>query len=86
MMDKNKCWMDDPDMRQCCCTCRYHRPAHLHDDNVVDKGKHGCICDIQVGWTCAMPQQLTNRIYINWDEHSIGCEMWNPDKDDIESL
>ena len=85
-MSEEKCWMDDPDLHQCCCTCRYLRPTHLHEWFVVDRGSHGCICDIQLGWACAMPQEFINKIYINWDKHSVGCEMWTPDKDGIESI
>ena len=86
---ETKCFMNDPKVRQCCCTCRYHRPLNLGCGMVVDPGNRGeqkCICDIQIGWVCAMPQEFTNRVVFNWPAHSVGCEMWNPDKEGIESL
>ena len=88
-MTDEKCWMDDPKWNQCCCTCRFHRPLNLHCSHTVTKGERGiekCICDIQIGWTCALPQELNNRVYYNWPEHDVGCEMWHPDKSDIETL
>jgi len=89
VMAETKCYMNDPDLKQCCCTCRYHRPLHLHCGAVVDSGNRGkekCICDIQIGWVCALPDQYTSRVSYNWPEHSAGCEMWNPDKDDVETI
>lgn len=88
-MTDEKCWMDDPKWKQCCCTCRFHRPLNLHCSHTVtsgERGKEKCICDIQIGWTCALPQELNNSVYYNWPEHDVGCEMWNPDKDDIETI
>lgn len=26
----SKCWMDDPEWKQCCCTCRFHLADHYH--------------------------------------------------------
>jgi hypothetical protein len=89
LSDEPKCFMDDQKWHQCCCSCVHHLPTHIDCTNVVSKGDHkGCICDIQIGWACCVEivmieKDQTPRIYPNWPEHSIGCEMF--EKRDNES-
>lgn len=81
LSDEPKCWMNDPKWRQCCCSCVHHLPTHIDCNTVVSKGDHGCICDIQTGWACCVDIAMAEkgeipRIYTNWQEHSVGCELF----------
>ena len=66
---------------QCCCNCIHHIPTFEHcTTNLtlrvsVEKltKKPTCICHIQNGWACQAPD---SRLYTNWPEHSIGCELY----------
>lgn len=67
--------------KDCCCNCRFHRPAHLHCCHVASRVKQEhfaatgrrCICDQRVGWVCAFPDKDAP-VFINWSEHGM-CEM-----------
>ena len=82
MSDETKCWLDDPKWRQCCCSCVHHLPTHIHCTTVVTRGKdNNCVCDIQTGWACTVDMAMVEkgeipRIYTNWCNHGIGCEMF----------
>lgn len=77
------CWLTHPDFRQCCCNCVHHKPTHEHcttnpllrkQVEEIVKKPH-CICHIQTGWACCVPED-SGRIYVNWPEHSVGCECY----------
>ena len=76
---------DDPQFVQCCCNCKNLRPVHFHcctepkptDEEKQAAGVTGrCVCGIQKGWACVMPE--SGRIYDNWPQHSCGCECYDP--------
>ncbi len=70
-----KCYLSDPEWKQCCCNCQFHKPTHEHcTTNTRLRDATGtCICSVQNGWACCIPE---NRIHINWPAHSVGCEMY----------
>ena len=78
------------EFKQCCCNCVNHRPVHHHC--TTTKGEEleslrtqigrKCVCGVQKGWSCAPPEH-EGIIYDNWDEHSVGCEMYTT-KEDVE--
>lgn len=75
-----KCYKNDPPFFQCCCECTQHLPTHLHCCTVVNRKKRTCVCGIQTGWACVPhvdrdDEDQIGRIYTNWPEHSVGCEL-----------
>jgi len=82
LSDKPTCSMNDPEWRQCCCSCVHHLPTHIHCTTVVTRGKDDkCVCDIQTGWACCVDiimasKSETPRIYTSWPEHGVGCELF----------
>ena len=69
------CTLQDPDMMQCCCNCAHLRAVHYHCCTTPKPdGVTGCVCGVQKGWACAMPEH--DRIYDNWPQHSCGCELY----------
>lgn len=77
----NKCFLTEPDWFQCCCNCVYLRPVHHHCTTEPKPTKEqmngrGCQCGVQKGWACTSPE--IGRIYDNWPEHSVGCELYTP--------
>lgn len=83
MKDLSKCWMEKEPFKQCCCTCKFHVPTYEHCEtnpnlrNQVSKlaRKITCICGVTNGFAC-VPPEMDGKIYINWPEHSCGCEMY----------
>ena len=84
-MSDEKCTLHSKKWKQCCCNCKFHLPTHEHcTTNMalrkqIEKltGVDKCICGIQIGWACAVPMDGgSGRIYVNWPEHSVGCEMY----------
>lgn len=57
--------------KQCCCKCVNHRPAHRH---CGASGK--CTCNVRIGWTCCLPSDISEQVFIDWPEHSCGCELF----------
>lgn len=81
----NGCFLNDPELPQCCCNCVHHRPVHYHcctypkptRQQKRAAGIEGrCVCKVQKGWACVGPE--TDRIYDNWPQHSPGCECYTP--------
>jgi len=72
-----KCYLKVKEIKQCCCNCIHHLPVHQHciTSNRL-KNELGCCCHIQKGWACVFPEE--NRVYDNWPEHSVGCELYTP--------
>jgi hypothetical protein len=72
----DECWLNS-DQKQCCCNCKYHYPDFFHC--TTDRKKRDemgkCICNIQKGWICR-PPEFEDHAFSGWDEHSIGCEMY----------
>lgn len=64
--------------KACCCTCVYHIPAHRHC-GVDRKPDENCVCNIHIGWVCALPLMDPRyspgkpHVHINWPEHGL-CE------------
>lgn len=77
-MSDNPCQMTVEPFKQCCCTCESHLPTHEHCTTSKLKSKDGCACNIQNGWACVPPGE--GKVYINWPEHSCGCELYTPRK------
>lgn len=81
---EESCGLNDPDWRQCCCNCKFHRPVHFHcctNPKPTEEQKKaagiegGCVCGVQKGWACVTPDL---RIHDNWPLHNIGCELYDP--------
>jgi len=83
-----KCGLDDPKWRQCCCNCRHHIRVDYHccSEPKPDKSLYPdttCCCNVQKGWACIIEidcyrnEREDPRIFDNWPEHSIGCEMYH---------
>ncbi len=79
---------DDPNFVQCCCNCIHHLPVHYNcctgpEPSEKEKQKaniaKSCVCSVRKGWACVPPG--FGRIYDNWPEHSIGCELYTPKND-----
>lgn len=75
------CQKNNPPFNQCCCECKFLAALNLHEMTVenYDKSKHGCVCDIQVGWVCMVFALMVEngempRVQL-WKQHSCGCEM-----------
>lgn len=69
------CTLQDPELMQCCCNCVHLRAVHYHCCTTPKPdGVTGCVCGVQKGWACAMPEH--DRIYDNWPQHSCGCELY----------
>jgi len=85
--DGSVCQLNGP-MKQCCCTCIYHMPVHFHccTEPKPCEPKGECVCGVQKGWACVcLPMSDDNgktlagvRVYDNWPEHSVGCELHTP--------
>jgi len=85
-----KCGLDDPKWKQCCCDCYHHVAVHYHctTEPKPDKSLHSdskCCCSVQKGWACILGaiyrgEEDHVRIYDNWPEHSVGCEMYSTKK------
>ena len=76
-----RCFLEDPQVHQCCCVCKFHIADYFHcitlpimRKSLEDKGKIQCICGIQKGWICFFPGG--SRAHSNWPEHSVGCELF----------
>ena len=80
MTTQNECQMQG-EYHQCCCQCVHHRPAYEHcTTNPALRAERGtCICSVQKGWAC-LPPECDGRLYDNWREHSVGCEMFTQRK------
>jgi len=64
-------------MFQCCHACVHLKAVHYHCCTTPKPdGVTGCVCGVQKGWACAMPEN--DRIYDNWPHHSCGCELYTP--------
>ncbi len=76
-MSESVCYLHDPDWNQCCCDCVFHRPTHEHctTNTKLRDEKQTCICHVQNGWACCLEP---DRVFINWPEHSVGCECYTP--------
>lgn len=71
-----KCFLKDPEWKQCCCNCAYHLPVHFHcttSSHIRIKGEK-CVCGIKKGWSCVPPGAET--VFDNWPLHSVGCELY----------
>lgn len=75
--EDEKCWLDDPEIHQCCCVCKHHYPDYEHctTNRKLRKEKDDCICNILKGYIC-IPPEFGGRAYSGWERHSIGCEMF----------
>lgn len=62
--------MDKCEIKYCCCKCVSHRPAHKHCH-----AKKPCKCGDRIGWVCVGEDQPSSRVFVNWSEHSCGCEL-----------
>lgn len=73
----NKCYKSDSPFFQCCCECIHHSPTHIHCTTIVNRKSQTCVCGIQTGWACVDTDSESGlgRVYTNWPEHSVGCEM-----------
>jgi hypothetical protein len=84
------CWLEKEPFYQCCCNCKLLAKLNLHCQEIVNynevKGKHGCVCDIQVAWVCMShiiersPEEMKTHpiVQIFRNEHGVGCEMYDP--------
>lgn len=80
--DPDNCCL--PEMKACCCTCRYLlRDYHhcttpegsaLRDSDPANK----CVCSVPRGWICAgfilSGEDPTAGVHSGWGEHGL-CEM-----------
>lgn len=76
-MSVELCTLTDPDWKQCCCNCQFHMPVTHHcgvSPREVKELAGGCCCRVQKGWACVPPG--AGRVFDNWNEHSIGCELY----------
>ena len=73
----NLCTLYDPEVRQCCCACRYRLTDYFHCSTApAFRRSHGaCICGFIKGYIC-QPPEFDGRAYSQWPEHSVGCEMF----------
>lgn len=71
-----RCFMDDPDMPQCCCNCSLHVAICKPWTNCGNP-PGGCDCGTRKEWGCAA-FLLEGKIIGDWPEHSCGCEMYSP--------
>ncbi|MBE3085042.1 MAG: hypothetical protein IMZ64_02355 [Bacteroidetes bacterium] len=78
--DENGCYLSS--WGQCCCKCAYHFPDFYHCGVSKPKDSSGCVCSILKGWICACPIDDNVRVHSEWPEHSLGCELYVPDKRD----
>jgi len=71
-----RCFLDDPDMPQCCCNCSLHIEICKPWTNCGNP-PGGCDCGTRKEWGCAafLPE---GKIIGDWPEHSCGCEMYSP--------
>ena len=71
-----RCFLDDPDMPQCCCNCSLHVEICKPWTNCGNP-PGGCDCGTRKEWGCAafLPE---GKIIGDWPEHSCGCEMYSP--------
>lgn len=71
------CTMRDPQVRQCCCHCRYHLVDYQHccTNPQLRQETGRCICDTIKGYICA-PPEFEGKACSDWPNHSVGCEMY----------
>lgn len=88
-----KCWLDDPEWRQCCCNCKHYVKLNLHCSfglGLLKRADFGdkCICSTQVAWVCAVATTVYgHEDYIKGEhssvnlfgisEHDLGCELYD---------
>lgn len=73
----NNCTLAVEPFNQCCCNCVHLRAVHYHcsiKPRPPDSDPLSCVCRIQKGWACCPPEW--GRVYDNWPQHSVGCEMY----------
>ena len=71
-----KCTLNDPEIKQCCCNCEYHWKVNKHCSTQTTKenrDKENCCCNELKGYACVVREGV---VYDNWPKHSVGCEMY----------
>lgn len=74
------------ELKQCCCQCVYHRPLHNHCWTDKSRKPGTCVCSQQIGWVCACDESGGDRIYANWKEHDVGCELFTDKRESNDLL
>lgn len=71
------CTKDDPDVRQCCCQCRYRLTDYHHCSTspTLRRQTTHCVCGVMRGYIC-QPSGFDGKAHSHWPEHSVGCEMF----------
>ncbi len=79
------CTLNDPEWKQCCCNCQFHRPTYesCTTNTKLRDEKQTCICGVQNGWACDIPD--SKRLHINWPQHSVGCECYTAIQKPVEN-
>ena len=79
MAPDDECMLHKEPFSQCCCNCVHHHADHFHcttEPNIRKQLRNDqCVCGIRKGWVCAGFAN-EGRVYSNWPEHSVGCEMY----------
>ena len=72
-----ECQIEKNKWGQCCCICKYHLPVYHHctTNPILRDQLERCICSMFKSWACVPPEGF-NCVHDEWDEHSIGCEMF----------
>lgn len=75
-----KCYLDDPDNPQCCCNCEHRLYGVRHCNGTAKSADgDGCGCKDRIMYLCAAPS-FHPRVYLDWPEHSCGCECYEAKK------
>jgi hypothetical protein len=74
-----RCFLDDPEMPQCCCNCVHHISIRKPWVECGKRGTGDCDCGTHKEWGCA-GFISEGKVIGNWPEHSCGCEMYSPNE------
>ena len=79
---KNGCQLKKGPFYQCCCNCLYHLEDKFHcttHPKLRETSGGDCICSFHKGWIC-IGFHADGIAHSDWDEHSVGCEMYTSKK------
>lgn len=65
----------------CCCICKNHLPEHIHCTTIKKRKQKTCVCNIQIGWTCVIPEE--GIVYSRWSEHGM-CELFEKKEEKLK--
>ena len=68
----DKCFLEEPPFKQCCCSCKYQKELTTCQQD-VDGGHQ---CNVPKGYVCI----VCDLYHFSDNMHSVGCEMYEKTK------